>query len=154
MWESLLELAKACQVHLAGCGSQFKGWQAYKRVVIGQEPLCSLQVIRAAADQDREAVLKKSIEMKFLTGYEVKVSEPPRLSSLSVGMAVFPWYLSTSCSWSPPYAQHSENSALCRKGVEWSRRFGLGYTTWCHLPILVARRQGVACLGGQSTPGL
>lgn len=35
-------------------------------------PLCA-QIIRAAADQDREAVLKKSIEMKFLTGYEVKV---------------------------------------------------------------------------------
>lgn len=26
-------------------------------------------------------MLKKSIEMKFLTGYEVKVSQPPRLSS-------------------------------------------------------------------------
>lgn len=34
----------------------------------------SVQIIRAAANQDREAVLKKSIEMKFLTGYEVKVS--------------------------------------------------------------------------------
>lgn len=41
-------------------------------------PLCtSAQIIRAAANQDREAVLKKSIEMKFLTGYEVKVSSPP-----------------------------------------------------------------------------
>ena len=38
-------------------------------------PWCaSPQIIRAAADRDREAVLKKSIEMKFLTGYEVKVS--------------------------------------------------------------------------------
>lgn len=37
-------------------------------------PRACAQVIRAAADQDREAVLKKSIEMKFLTGYEVKVS--------------------------------------------------------------------------------
>lgn len=36
----------------------------------------SVQIIRAAADRDREAVLKKSIEMKFLTGYEVKVSSP------------------------------------------------------------------------------
>lgn len=32
------------------------------------------QIIRAAADRDREAVRQKSIEMKFLTGYEVKVS--------------------------------------------------------------------------------
>lgn len=39
--------------------------------------LCHRQVIRAAANRDREAVLKKSIEMKFLTGYEVKVSERP-----------------------------------------------------------------------------
>lgn len=31
------------------------------------------QVIKAAADMDRERVLKKSIEMKFLTGYEIKV---------------------------------------------------------------------------------
>lgn len=36
--------------------------------------LCLHQIIRAAANRDREAVLKKSIEMKFLTGYEVKVS--------------------------------------------------------------------------------
>lgn len=34
----------------------------------------SAQIIRAAADRDREAVREKSIEMKFLTGYEVKVS--------------------------------------------------------------------------------
>lgn len=44
-----------------------------------QQPLRSArgapaQIIKAAADRDREAVLKKSIEMKFLTGYEVKVS--------------------------------------------------------------------------------
>uniref|UniRef100_A0A8C0J2F8 Atypical kinase COQ8A, mitochondrial n=1 Tax=Chelonoidis abingdonii TaxID=106734 RepID=A0A8C0J2F8_CHEAB len=32
-----------------------------------------IEVIKAAADQDRETVLRKSIEMKFLTGYEVKV---------------------------------------------------------------------------------
>lgn len=80
MWESLLELATACRVPQTGCGCQAKGWQAHKRIVVGQEPLSSAQVIRAAADQDREAVLKKSIEMKFLTGYEVKVSEPPRLT--------------------------------------------------------------------------
>lgn len=36
--------------------------------------LFSVQIIRAAADRDREAVRQKSIEMKFLTGYEVKVS--------------------------------------------------------------------------------
>lgn len=38
-------------------------------------PSCaSPQIIRAAADRDRETVRAKSIEMKFLTGYEVKVS--------------------------------------------------------------------------------
>lgn len=37
------------------------------------ESVLLLQVIKAAADMDRERVLKKSIEMKFLTGYEVKV---------------------------------------------------------------------------------
>lgn len=31
------------------------------------------QLIKAAAEMDREKVLKKSIEMKFLTGYEIKV---------------------------------------------------------------------------------
>lgn len=54
-------------------------------------PLCtSAQIIRAAADRDREAVLKKSIEMKFLTGYEVKVSSaphpPPRDSGDAQGL--------------------------------------------------------------------
>lgn len=34
--------------------------------------LC-LQIIRCAAQGNREGVLKKSIEMKFLTGYESKV---------------------------------------------------------------------------------
>lgn len=37
------------------------------------ESVPPIQVIKAAADMDRERVLKKSIEMKFLTGYEVKV---------------------------------------------------------------------------------
>lgn len=50
-----------------------------------QQLLCSAhgapdQIIKAAADRDREAVLKKSIEMKFLTGYEVKVSSHGRCS--------------------------------------------------------------------------
>lgn len=37
------------------------------------ESILPSQVIKAAADMDREKVLKKSIEMKFLTGYEIKV---------------------------------------------------------------------------------
>lgn len=37
------------------------------------ESILPTQVIKAAADMDRERVLKKSIEMKFLTGYEIKV---------------------------------------------------------------------------------
>lgn len=32
-----------------------------------------LQIIRSAAEGDREGVLQKSIEMKFLTGFESKV---------------------------------------------------------------------------------
>lgn len=47
-------------------------WGAGRVALAPAAPLCA-QIIRAAADQDREAVLKKSIEMKFLTGYEVKV---------------------------------------------------------------------------------
>lgn len=42
-------------------------------VALAPAALLCTQIIRAAADQDREGVLKKSIEMKFLTGYEVKV---------------------------------------------------------------------------------
>lgn len=37
---------------------------------------CSLkQIIKAASEGDREGVLKQSIEMKFLTGYETKVGK-------------------------------------------------------------------------------
>lgn len=36
-----------------------------------------LQIIRSAAEGDREGVLRKSIEMRFLTGYESKVSAFP-----------------------------------------------------------------------------
>ncbi|XP_051003967.1 atypical kinase COQ8A, mitochondrial [Acomys russatus] len=43
-----------------------------------------IQVIRAAADQDREGVLKKSIEMKFLTGYEVKAMEDAHLDAILI----------------------------------------------------------------------
>lgn len=35
--------------------------------------VCPVQIIRSAAMGNREGVLKKSIEMKFLTGYESKV---------------------------------------------------------------------------------
>uniref|UniRef100_A0A452UFR9 Coenzyme Q8A n=1 Tax=Ursus maritimus TaxID=29073 RepID=A0A452UFR9_URSMA len=38
----------------------------------------------AAADRDREAVLKKSIEMKFLTGYEVKAMEDAHLDAILI----------------------------------------------------------------------
>ncbi|XP_043856120.1 atypical kinase COQ8A, mitochondrial [Dromiciops gliroides] len=43
-----------------------------------------IQIIRAAADQDRETVLKKSIEMKFLTGYEVKAMEDAHLDAILI----------------------------------------------------------------------
>ncbi|XP_075387589.1 atypical kinase COQ8A, mitochondrial [Tenrec ecaudatus] len=43
-----------------------------------------IQIIRAAADRDRETVLKKSIEMKFLTGYEVKAMEDAHLDAILI----------------------------------------------------------------------
>uniref|UniRef100_A0A673SSF2 Atypical kinase COQ8A, mitochondrial n=1 Tax=Suricata suricatta TaxID=37032 RepID=A0A673SSF2_SURSU len=43
-----------------------------------------IQIIRAAADRDREVVLKKSIEMKFLTGYEVKAMEDAHLDAILI----------------------------------------------------------------------
>lgn len=43
-----------------------------------------IEIIRAAADRDREAVLKKSIEMKFLTGYEVKAMEDAHLDAILI----------------------------------------------------------------------
>ncbi|XP_006871324.1 PREDICTED: chaperone activity of bc1 complex-like, mitochondrial [Chrysochloris asiatica] len=43
-----------------------------------------IQIIRAAADKDRETVLKKSIEMKFLTGYEVKAMEDAHLDAILI----------------------------------------------------------------------
>ncbi|XP_069340618.1 atypical kinase COQ8A, mitochondrial [Eulemur rufifrons] len=43
-----------------------------------------IQIIRAAADRDREAVRAKSIEMKFLTGYEVKVMEDAHLDAILI----------------------------------------------------------------------
>ena len=45
---------------------------------------CYIQIIRAAADQDREAVLKNSTEMKFLTGYEVKAVEDTHLDAILI----------------------------------------------------------------------
>jgi hypothetical protein len=53
-----------------------RGWagaQLWPRGPSGASSCPFAQIIRAAADRDREAVLRKSIEMKFLTGYEVKV---------------------------------------------------------------------------------
>ncbi|KAM9613004.1 atypical kinase COQ8A, mitochondrial [Trichechus inunguis] len=43
-----------------------------------------IQIIRAAADRDRETVLKKSIEMKFLTGYEIKAMEDAHLDAILI----------------------------------------------------------------------
>ncbi|KAM4860509.1 atypical kinase COQ8A, mitochondrial isoform 2-T4 [Thomomys bottae] len=43
-----------------------------------------IQIIRAAADRDRETVLRKSIEMKFLTGYEVKAMEDAHLDAILI----------------------------------------------------------------------
>lgn len=42
----------------------------------------SEQIIKAAADRDRDGVLQKSREMKFLTGYETKVNKHTQTSTL------------------------------------------------------------------------
>ncbi|KAF7254517.1 Atypical kinase COQ8A, mitochondrial [Varanus komodoensis] len=43
-----------------------------------------IELIKAAANMDRERVLKKSIEMKFLTGYEVKAMEDAHLDAVLI----------------------------------------------------------------------
>nr|XP_056709092.1 atypical kinase COQ8A, mitochondrial isoform X2 [Euleptes europaea] len=43
-----------------------------------------IELIKAAADMDRERVLKKSIEMKFLTGYEIKAMEDAHLDAVLI----------------------------------------------------------------------
>ncbi|XP_028809076.1 atypical kinase COQ8A, mitochondrial isoform X1 [Denticeps clupeoides] len=43
-----------------------------------------IEVIKAAADGDREGVLKKSIEMKFLTGYESKMMENAHVDAVMI----------------------------------------------------------------------
>lgn len=46
----------------------------FSLVLRGKSILFHLQIIRSGAEGNREGVLQKSIEMKFLTGYESKVS--------------------------------------------------------------------------------
>ncbi|KAM9356193.1 atypical kinase COQ8A, mitochondrial [Pholidichthys leucotaenia] len=43
-----------------------------------------IEIIKAAADQDRERVLRKSIEMKFLTGYESKSMENAHIDAVMI----------------------------------------------------------------------
>ncbi|CAH2255860.1 atypical kinase COQ8A, mitochondrial [Pelobates cultripes] len=43
-----------------------------------------IEVIRAAADRDREKLLRKSIEMNFLTGYESKTMENAHLEAVLI----------------------------------------------------------------------
>lgn len=43
-----------------------------------------IEVIRAAADQDREKLLRKSVEMKFLSGYESKAMEQAHLEAVLI----------------------------------------------------------------------
>ncbi|XP_075719540.1 atypical kinase COQ8A, mitochondrial [Rhinoderma darwinii] len=43
-----------------------------------------IEVIRAAADKDREKLMKKSVEMKFLTGYESKAMEAAHLEAVLI----------------------------------------------------------------------
>ncbi|XP_054835348.1 atypical kinase COQ8A, mitochondrial [Eublepharis macularius] len=43
-----------------------------------------IELIKAAAEMDREEVLRKSIEMKFLTGYEIKAMEDAHLNAVLI----------------------------------------------------------------------
>ncbi|XP_060101776.1 atypical kinase COQ8A, mitochondrial [Heteronotia binoei] len=43
-----------------------------------------IELIKSAADMDRERVLKKSIEMKFLSGYEIKAMEDAHLNAVLI----------------------------------------------------------------------
>ncbi|XP_056424460.1 atypical kinase COQ8A, mitochondrial [Hyla sarda] len=43
-----------------------------------------IEIIRAAADKDREKLMKKSIEMKFLSGYETKAMEEAHLEAVLI----------------------------------------------------------------------
>ncbi|KAL7887834.1 hypothetical protein AOLI_G00028080 [Acnodon oligacanthus] len=43
-----------------------------------------IEIIKAAADGNREAVLKRSIEMKFLTGYETKIMENAHVDAVMI----------------------------------------------------------------------
>ncbi|XP_076873383.1 atypical kinase COQ8A, mitochondrial isoform X2 [Brachyhypopomus gauderio] len=43
-----------------------------------------IEIIKAAADGDREAVLKRSIDMKFLTGYETKAMENAHIDAVMI----------------------------------------------------------------------
>ncbi|MBN3293966.1 COQ8A kinase, partial [Polypterus senegalus] len=43
-----------------------------------------IEVIRAAAEQNKEAVLQKSIDMKFLTGYETKVMKDAHVDAVMI----------------------------------------------------------------------
>ncbi|XP_030051595.1 atypical kinase COQ8A, mitochondrial [Microcaecilia unicolor] len=43
-----------------------------------------IEVIKAAADKDRDRLLKKSVEMKFLTGYESKTMENAHLEAVLI----------------------------------------------------------------------
>ncbi|KAK1170642.1 atypical kinase COQ8A, mitochondrial [Acipenser oxyrinchus oxyrinchus] len=43
-----------------------------------------IEVIKAAADGNREAVLKRSVDMKFLTGYESKVMENAHVDAVMI----------------------------------------------------------------------
>ncbi|XP_053316613.1 atypical kinase COQ8A, mitochondrial [Spea bombifrons] len=43
-----------------------------------------IEIIKAAADKDRETLLRKSVEMKFLTGYESKTMENAHLDAVLI----------------------------------------------------------------------
>ncbi|XP_039763432.1 atypical kinase COQ8B, mitochondrial [Pararge aegeria] len=48
-----------------------------------------IEIIKAASDGDRDAILRKSLEMKFLTGYESKVMEETHVDTVLIMGEVF-----------------------------------------------------------------
>ncbi|XP_069364672.1 atypical kinase COQ8A, mitochondrial isoform X3 [Maniola hyperantus] len=48
-----------------------------------------IEIIKAASEGDREAILKKSLEMKFLTGYESKIMEETHVDTVLIMGEVF-----------------------------------------------------------------
>ena len=64
--EFLLKISKF-QINLIDFGAS----RSFSKIFVDKY----IKIIRAAADKDRDSIVKWSREIKFLTGYETKVSD-------------------------------------------------------------------------------